>query len=84
MEQRRFYPDMSPEDQLAWVTDFEALMSGGGDRIVTMARQRQPQWQADDAQMVRRIVQALAAWPFAADFCDKAQRYGDCPSTSTR
>lgn len=68
---------MSPEEQLAWVTDFEALMSGGGDRIVTMARQRQPQWQADDAQMVRRIVQALAAWPFAADFCDKAQRYGD-------
>lgn len=68
---------MSPEEQLAWVTDFEALMSGGGDRIVTMARQRQPQWQADDAATVRRIVQALAAWPFAADFCDKAQRYGD-------
>lgn len=84
MEQTRFYPDMSPEQQLQWVTDFAALMTGGGDRIVSQARQRQPQWQSDDAQTVRRIVEMLAAWPFAADFCDKARRYGDYMARTSR
>ena len=84
MEQTRFYPDMSPEQQLQWVTDFAALMTGGGDRIVSQARQRQPQWQPDDAQTVRRIVEMLAAWPFAADFCDKARRYGDYMARTSR
>lgn len=84
MEQTRFYPDMTAEEQLQWVTDFEALMSGGGDRIVSQARQRQPQWQSDDAQTVRRIVEMLAAWPFAADFCDKARRYGDYMARTSR
>ena len=77
MEQKRLYPDMTAEQQLQWVTDFEALMSGGGQRIIDMARSRQPQWQTGDAQTVRRLVTMLAAWPFAQDFCDKAQRYGD-------
>lgn len=84
MEQTRFYPDMSPEQQLQWVTDFAALMTGGGDRIVSQARQRQPQWQPDDAQTVRRIVEMLAAWPFAQDFAEKAQRYGDYMARATR
>lgn len=77
MEQKRLYPDMTAEQQLAWVTDFEALMQAGGWRIVDEARKRQPQWQAGDAQTVRHIVGMLAAWPFAQDFAEKAQRYGD-------
>ena len=84
MEQKRFYPDMSPEQQLQWVTDFEALMTGGGNRIVEQARSRSPQFAADDAPLVRRIVSLLAAWPFAADFCDKAQRYGDYMARTSR
>lgn len=84
MEQRRLYPDMSPEQQLQWVTDFEGLMRDGGGRIIDMARRRQPQWQPEDAPTVRRLVGLLAAWPFAQDFAEKAQRYGDYMARATR
>lgn len=84
MEQRRLYPDMTAEQQLQWVTDFEALMQDGGGRIVSEARKRQPQWQPEDAPTVRRLVGMLAAWPFAQDFADKAQRYGDYMARATR
>lgn len=84
MEQRRLYPDMTAEEQLQWVTDFEALMQDGGGRIVSEARRRQPQWQPEDAPTVRRLVGLLAAWPFAQDFADKARRYGDYMARATR
>ena len=84
MEQRRLYPDMTAEQQLQWVTDFEALMQDGGGRIIDMARRRQPQWQPEDALTVRRLVGMLAAWPFAQDFAEKAQRYGDYMARATR
>lgn len=84
MEQRRLYPDMTDEEQLQWVTDFEALMQDGGGRIIDMARRRQPQWQPQDAPTVRRLVGMLAAWPFAQDFAEKAQRYGDYMARATR
>lgn len=84
MEQTRLYPDMTAEEQLQWVTDFEALMQDGGGRIIDMARRRQPQWQPEDAQTVRRLVGMLAAWPFAQDFAEKAQRYGDYMARATR
>ena len=84
MEQRRLYPDMTAEEQLQWVTDFEALMQDGGGRIVSEARRRQPQWQPEDAPTVRRLVGLLAAWPFAQDFAEKAQRYGDYMARATR
>ena len=84
MEQRRLYPDMTAEEQLQWVTDFEALMQDGGGRIIDMARRRQPQWQPQDALTVRRLVGMLAAWPFAQDFAEKARRYGDYMARATR
>ena len=84
MEQKRLYPDMTAEQQLQWVTDFEALMQDGGGRIIDMARRRQPQWQPEDAPTVRRLVGLLAAWPFAQDFAEKAQRYGDYMARATR
>ena len=84
MEQKRLYPDMTAEQQLQWVTDFEALMQDGGGRIIDMARRRQPQWQPQDAQTVRRLVGMLAAWPFAQDFAEKARRYGDYMARATR
>ena len=84
MEHRRLYPDMTAEEQLQWVTDFEALMQDGGGRIVSEARRRQPQWQPEDAPTVRRLVGLLAAWPFAQDFAEKAQRYGDYMARATR
>ena len=84
MEQRRLYPDMTAEEQLQWVTDFEALMQDGGGRIIDMARRRQQQWQPQDALTVRRLVGMLAAWPFAQDFAEKAQRYGDYMARATR
>ena len=84
MEQRRLYPDMTAEEQLQWVTDFEALMQDGGGRIIDMARRRQTQWQPEDALTVRRLVGMLAAWPFAQDFAEKAQRYGDYMARATR
>jgi hypothetical protein len=84
MEQRRLYHDMTAEEQLQWVTDFEALMQDGGGRIIDMARRRQPQWQPQDALTVRRLVGMLAAWPFAQDFAEKAQRYGDYMARATR
>jgi hypothetical protein len=75
---------MTAEEQLQWVTDFEALMQDGGGRIVSEARKRQPQWQPQDAPTVRRLVGMLAAWPFAQDFAEKAQRYGDYMARATR
>lgn len=84
MEQRRLYIDMTAEEQLQWVTDFEALMQDGGGRIIDMARRRQPQWQPGDALTARRLVGMLAAWPFAQDFAEKAQRYGDYMARATR
>ena len=84
MEQRRLYPDMTAEEQLQWVTDFEALMQDGGGRIIDMARKRQTQWQPQDALIVRRMVGMLAAWPFAQDFAEKAQRYGDYMARAMR
>ena len=84
MEQTRLYPDMTAEEQLQWVTDFEALMRDGGGRIIDMARRRQTQWQPEDALTVRRLVGMLAAWPFAQDFAEKAQRYGDYMARATR
>lgn len=84
MEQKRLYPDMTAEEQLQWVTDFEALMQDGGGRIIDMARRRQPQWQSEDALTVRRLVGMLTAWPFAQDFAEKAQRYGDYMARATR
>lgn len=84
MEQTRLYPDMTAEEQLQWVTDFEALMQDGGGRIIDMARKRQTQWQPEDALTVRRLVGMLAAWPFAQDFAEKAQRYGDYMARATR
>ena len=75
---------MTAEEQLQWVTDFEALMQDGGGRIIDMARRRQPQWQPQDAPTVRRLVGMLAAWPFAQDFAEKAQRYGDYMARATR
>lgn len=84
MEERRLYTEMTAEQQLQWVTDFEALMQDGGGRIIDMARRRQPQWQPEDAPTVRRLVGMLAAWPFAQDFAEKAQRYGDYMARATR
>ena len=84
MEQTRLYPDMTAEQQLQWVTDFEALMRDGGKTVIDMARRRQPQWQPEDAPTVRRLVGMLAAWPFAQDFAEKAQRYGDYMARATR
>ena len=81
---QKLYTEMTAEEQLQWVTDFGELMSGGGERIVAQARSRQPQWTADDAQTVRRIVSLLAVWPFAQDFCEKAQRYGDYMARTSR
>lgn len=40
--------------------------------------------QMDDATAVRRIFTLLAAWPFAQDFCEKAQRYGDYMARTSR
>lgn len=78
------YPEMTAVEQLQWVTDLEELMAGGGDRVVAMARSRQPQWTDDDAPVVCRLVDLLAAWPFARDFAEKARLYGDYMSRTAR
>lgn len=90
---QKLYQDMSAEEQAAWVADFAQVMEQYGERIALLAKGKTTTVSAgspagnittDDAAMIRRIFTLIAAWPFAQDFCEKAQRYGDYMARTSR
>ena len=74
---------MSPDEQAQWVQDFAQVMEQCGERLSLLTKGKATAT-TDDAAAIRRIFSLLAAWPFAADFCDKAQRYGDYMARTSR
>ena len=76
MEQERLYQDMSPDEQALWVQDFAQVMEQCSERLALLTKGKATVT-TDDTAAIRRIFSLLAAWPFAQDFCEKAQRYGD-------
>lgn len=80
---QKLYTEMSAEEQAAWVADFAQVMEQHGERLALLAKGKETAT-ADDAGVVRQVFGLLAAWPFAQDFCDKAQRYGDYMARTSR
>jgi hypothetical protein len=73
---QKFYPDMTTAEQVQWVNEFATIIEEHGNRISLFGKIKEPM-QPDELPWVRSLFSLLAAWPFAADFCEKAMRYGD-------
>jgi len=80
---QRLYTEMNADEQLQWVTEFGEIMEQHGERLALLTKGKTTAT-TDDAAAIRRIFSLLAAWPFAQDFCDKAQRYGDYMARTSR
>ena len=80
---QRLYTEMNADEQLQWVTEFGEIMEQHGERLALLTKGKTTAT-TDDAAAIRRIFSLLAAWPFAQDFCDKAQRYGDYMARTPR
>ena len=80
---QKLYTEMSAEEQAAWVANFAQVMEQHGERLALLAKGKETAT-ADDAGVVRQVFGLLAAWPFAQDFCEKAQRYGDYMARTSR
>jgi len=74
---QKLYNEMTTEEQLRWVQDFSDLMNKSGDRIMLLAKDSRAIWTQEDQRMMQRMFALMGAWPFAQDFSEKAQRYGD-------
>ena len=74
---------MSAEEQLQWVTEFGELMAQHETMIIAVGK-RQQTMTLEGAKAVQRVFALLAAWPFAQDFCEKAQKYGDYSARTYR
>ena len=83
MATQKFYQDMSAEEQLQWVTEFGELMEQHEAMIIAVGK-RQQTMTLEGAKAVQRVFALLAAWPFAQDFCEKAQKYGDYSARTYR
>lgn len=83
MATQKFYQDMSAEEQLQWVTEFGELMAQHEKMIIAVGK-RQQTMTLEGAKAVQRVFALLAAWPFAQDFCEKAQKYGDYSARTYR
>ena len=83
MATQKFYQDMSAEEQLQWVTEFGELMAQHEAMIIAVGK-RQQTMTLEGAKAVQRVFALLAAWPFAQDFCEKAQKYGDYSARTYR
>lgn len=83
MATQKFYNDMSAEEQLQWVTEFGELMTQHEAMIIAVGK-RQQTMTLEGAKAVQRVFALLAAWPFAQDFCEKAQKYGDYSARTYR
>lgn len=80
---QRLYTEMSADEQALWVQDFAQVMEQCSERLALLTKGKATAT-TDDAASIRRIFTLLAAWPFAQDFCDKAQRYGDYMARTSR
>ncbi len=80
---QRLYTEMNADEQLRWVTEFGEMMEQYGERLAPITKGKTTATSAD-AAAIRRIFTLLAAWPFAQDFCEKAQRYGDYMARTPR
>lgn len=80
---QRLYTEMNADEQLQWVTEFGEIMEQHGERLSLLTKGKATAT-TDDAAAIRRIFSLLAAWPFAQDFCEKAQRYGDYMARTSR
>lgn len=74
---KKLYKDMTPDEQLRWVQDFSDVMNKHGERVKQLTKDSRMAWTPDDHRTVTRLFALFAAWPFAEDFCEKAQKYGD-------
>ena len=73
----RLYKEMTAEEQLRWVQDFSDVINKSGERIMQLAKDSRAVWTADDQRTVARLFTLLGVWPFAQNFVEKAQKYGD-------
>lgn len=80
---QRLYTEMSADEQAQWVQDFAQVMEQCSERLALLTKGKATAT-TDDAAAIRRIFSLLAAWPFAQDFCEKAQRYGDYMARTSR
>lgn len=80
---QRLYTEMNDDEQLQWVTEFGEIMEQHGERLALLTKGKATAT-TDDAAAIRHIFSLLAAWPFAQDFCEKAQRYGDYMARTPR
>lgn len=79
MTGQKIYQEMTADEQLQWVTEYVRLT----EQILPAAdisARRQVQAPVYEAKAVPRLFALLSAWPFAHDFCEKAQKYGDYTS----
>lgn len=68
---------------MQWVTEFGELMAQHEAMIIAVGK-RQQTMTLEGAKAVQRVFALLAAWPFAQDFCEKAQKYGDYSARTYR
>lgn len=73
---QRLYKDMTAEDQMRYVNELAAIIVEHSERIELFGKGKE-QMDTDELPWVRSLFRLLSAWPFATDFCEKAQRYGD-------
>lgn len=80
---QRLYTEMSADEQALWVQDFAQVMEQCSERLALLTKGKATAT-TDDAAAIRRIFSLLSVWPFAQDFCEKAQRYGDYMARTSR
>ena len=66
------YEAMTAEEQERWVSEFAEWAPKGRELAKMTAG-----WTKQHTTDMEQGLELLAAWPFAQDFCEKAQRYGD-------
>lgn len=75
---------MTHDERLQWATEFGEYLKKEWPPLEGVARQKGTEWTMELQRAMERLIGLLMVWPFARDFCEKAQRYGDYAARAYR
>lgn len=75
---------MTHDERLQWASEFGEYLKKEWPPLEGVARQKGTEWTMELQRAMERLIGLLMVWPFARDFCEKAQRYGDYAARAYR
>ena len=75
---------MTHDERLQWATEFGEYLKREWPPLEGVAKQKGAEWTMELQRAMERLIGLLMVWPFARDFCEKAQRYGDYAARAYR